>query len=521
MHAPVMRKPELSTMKIAMPRAAMISNAGPAVRFPAAKRALALALVAGLGTLVAACDDDGRLPSNSRHYVAISAQTQTLMAEKGMNARSPILLRAYKKESELEVWKQNASGEYALLKTYPMCRWSGQLGPKKTEGDRQVPEGFYAITPSQLNPNSSFYLSFNVGYPNAYDRSYGRTGSLIMVHGACSSRGCFSMTDEQIADIYALTREAFGGGQKAVQLQSLPFRMNAQNLAKYRADENMPFWKNLKEGADHFDVTKREPQVSVCSRRYVFNANAPEGSRIDASASCPPLQQDEAVVASVRRKNAEDERQVASLVQSGMKAVKRVYHDGDQHHSFKHTSYAAAPAPAVGSPVTGGAAAPQGVSRVAAVSQPDALEAGAVEVPHDLAKGLSRQALIARAAEYRMREATALAAVPADKAKADAKATEAKADPKAAATAVATRNAKTDPKADPKANPKAVAAAPALPAASATALVATEPAKKDEPVFYRRWLGKLGGLTADSTGAEEVKTQAVEAPVPPKAPQRR
>ena len=217
--------------------------------------------------LLGGCSDDGRLSSNSRHYVAISPQMEATMSEKGMNARAPILFRAYKKESELEVWKQTSTGEYALLKTFPMCRWSGQLGPKKVEGDRQVPEGFYSITPAQLNPNSSYYLSFNVGYPNAYDRSLGRTGAHIMVHGACSSMGCFSMTDEQVADIYALAREAFGGGQKAIQMQSLPFRMTAQNLAKYRSDENMPFWKNLKEGSDHFDVTKREPQVAVCGRR--------------------------------------------------------------------------------------------------------------------------------------------------------------------------------------------------------------------------------------------------------------
>ena len=143
-------------------------------------------------------------------------------------------IRAFKKEAELEIWKLKADGRYAYLKTFPMCRWSGQLGPKVREGDRQVPEGFYAITPGSMNPNSAYYLSFNVGYPNAYDRAWGHTGGAIMVHGICSSAGCFSMTDKQIEEIYAITREAFAGGQRAVQMESFPFRMTAENLAKYR-----------------------------------------------------------------------------------------------------------------------------------------------------------------------------------------------------------------------------------------------------------------------------------------------
>ncbi|HRE21214.1 MAG TPA: L,D-transpeptidase family protein [Rhabdaerophilum sp.] len=441
------------------------------------RRALGLAALASMAFL-AGCEQDGRLSNNSRHYVPISAQMEALMAEKGMNSRQPVLLRAYKKESELEVWKMTASGEYKLLKTFPMCRWSGQLGPKKAEGDRQVPEGFYAITPAQLNPNSSFYLSFNVGYPNTYDKQFGRTGSHIMVHGACSSRGCFSMTDEQIAEIYALTREAFGGGQKAVQLQSLPFRMTPDNLAKYRADENMPFWKNLKEGADHFEVTKREPQVSVCNRRYVFDTASADG------AACSTTPADEAVASAVRQKNAQDEQRVASLVQGGVKAVKRVYQDGDQHHSFKHTIYAAGISTTPGSTAT---PVPQGVSRVAEVSQPDALDQGAVDVPHDVAKGLDRKTLIKRAAELKAKE---LNPTPA-------------------------------PVAAPKTNAVANAPAPKdLPKTTATALVATDAPKKDEPAFYRRWLGSLGGLSANSEGTSEVAPQAVEAPLPPKAPRR-
>ena len=126
-----------------------------------------------------------------------------------MDLQSPILVRLFKQEAELEVWKQDRSGRFALLKTYPICRWSGDLGPKVREGDRQAPEGFYTISPGQMNPQSAYYLSFNTGYPNAFDRALGRTGSQLMVHGDCSSRGCYAMTDEQIAEIYSLGRESF------------------------------------------------------------------------------------------------------------------------------------------------------------------------------------------------------------------------------------------------------------------------------------------------------------------------
>nr|WP_052232576.1 murein L,D-transpeptidase family protein [Methylobacterium sp. ZNC0032] len=273
-----------------------------------------LALVAFVALTLAACEED-RYRGSARHNIPIPNATYALMSEKGMSKDQPILIRSYKKESELEVWKRKADGQYALLKTYPMCRWSGQLGPKIREGDRMAPEGFYAIAPQQMNPNSSYYVSFNMGYPNAYDRSYGRTGAHLMVHGACSSAGCYSMTDDQIGEIYALVREAQNAGQRAVQMQAYPFRMTAQNLAKHRLDPNIAFWKNLKEGSDYFEVTRDEPAVSVAGGRYVFNGGqAP---------------------AAVAEKRREDEVQVAALVAKGTPAIKLIYDDGDQHASFK------------------------------------------------------------------------------------------------------------------------------------------------------------------------------------------
>lgn len=303
-------------------------------------RAAPFFMAASVAALTAGCNESG-----SRALRPLSSETLALFEQKGVAKNAPTLLRAYKKEAELEVWKQKADGSYTFVKSYPMCRWSGQLGPKTREGDRQVPEGFYSITPGQMNPNSNYYLSFNVGYPNAYDRAHGYGGGLIMVHGACSSAGCFSMTDDQIAELYAIARESFAGGQRAIQMQSMPFRMTAENLAKHRLDPNMPFWRQLKKGADMFEVSKQEPSVGLCGRNYGFNLG------VDA---CAP-QRDPEIAAAVQEKEATDETKVAELVQKGVKPVRVVYADGGQHPSFRN-------------------AAPHEVSR------PDALAQGPVEI---------------------------------------------------------------------------------------------------------------------------------------------
>ncbi len=293
-------------------------------------------LAGALAALLGACQES-RTTTSGRAYAPIPSNVIALMKEKGTDAHKPILIRAFKKEAELEIWKQKADGQYALLKTYPMCRWSGQLGPKVREGDRQVPEGFYTITPGQMNPNSAYYLSFNVGYPNAYDRAHGYTGGSIMVHGACSSAGCFSMTDEQIAEIYAIAREAFGGGQRAIQMQSLPFRMTPENLAKHRFDPNIKFWKELKEGVDQFEVSKQETKVSICARRYVFGATPASGASFrDGLAACPPMELDRDLAAQVAEKQKQDEAKVAELVASGVKPIRLIYADGGQHPEFAY-----------------------------------------------------------------------------------------------------------------------------------------------------------------------------------------
>jgi murein L,D-transpeptidase YafK len=284
------------------------------------------------------CKSDGSAPYAAGKATApIPPKLLAEISDKNMDVTSPILVRVFKTESELEVWKQDRSGRYALLKTYPICKWSGDLGPKIKEGDRQAPEGFYNITPAQMNPNSQFYLAFNLGYPNAFDRAHDRTGAHLMVHGDCSSRGCYAMSDEQILEIFALGRESFFGGQKSFQVQAYPFRMTPANMAKHRNNPNIPFWRMLKEGYDHFEVTKLEPKVDVCERRYVFNAQAQGGQPVNFSprAQCPVYEVPQEIASAVYNKQRNDELQFAQLASRGTPvAPVRSGRDGGMHPTF-------------------------------------------------------------------------------------------------------------------------------------------------------------------------------------------
>jgi murein L,D-transpeptidase YafK len=288
---------------------------------------------------LAGCETDGT--QVAKHLRPLSPQMLAQLEKKEMPKETPILVRLFKEESELEVWKQDRSGRFALLKTYPVCRWSGELGPKTREGDRQAPEGFYTITQGQLNPNSSYYLSFDMGYPNAFDRAYGRTGSNLMVHGDCSSRGCYAMTDEQIGEIYALARESFFGGQRAFQMQAYPFRMTALNMARHRNNPNMPFWKNLKEGNDHFEVTRLQPKVDVCEKRYVFDAQAPANAsplagapRFEPAGRCPAYEVAPEIASAVADKTRRDESQMAELAPRTPAAPVKTGTDGGMNQVF-------------------------------------------------------------------------------------------------------------------------------------------------------------------------------------------
>jgi murein L,D-transpeptidase YafK len=284
------------------------------------------------------CKSDGSLPYAAGKATApIPPKLLSDISDKNMDVASPILVRVFKSESELEVWKQDRTGRYALLKTYPICKWSGDLGPKVREGDRQAPEGFYDITPAQMNPNSQFYLAFNMGYPNAFDRAHDRTGAHLMVHGDCSSRGCYAMTDEQILEIFALGRESFFGGQKSFQVQAFPFRMTPANMAKHRNNPNLPFWRMLKEGYDHFEVTRVEPKIDVCEKRYVFNAQGANGQPVNFSPrnACPKYEVPQEIASAVYNKQRADELQFAQLASRGTPtAPVRSGRDGGMHPTF-------------------------------------------------------------------------------------------------------------------------------------------------------------------------------------------
>ncbi len=247
----------------------------------------------------------------------IPASTLALMSAKHTTAAAPLVIRTYKKEAELEVWKLNTEGRYVYIKTFPICRWSGQLGPKHASGDRQTPEGFYPIGPRQMNPNSHYYLSFDTGFPNAYDKAHGATGSAVMVHGTCSSMGCFAMTDTEVGEIYAIAREALKGGQPAFQMQAYPFHMSAKNMALYRSDPNIDFWKQLKEGSDRFESAGEILVTSVVGGRYAF---APSSN---------PLREQAA-----QAFHAAEKARIADLIADGSAAVRTTYSDGGQNAIF-------------------------------------------------------------------------------------------------------------------------------------------------------------------------------------------
>lgn len=217
----------------------------------------------------------------------LSSQTRALLAEKGMTEESPILIRVFKAESELEVWKARQDGRFYHFKTYPICSYSGDLGPKLEQGDRQAPEGFYLVSMDQMNPTSKYHLAFNVGFPNAYDRAYGRTGANLMVHGDCTSSGCYAMTDGVMEEIYILAREALLGGQNAFQVHAYPFRMTAANMSAHKRHKWYDFWVNLKEGYDYFEVTRLQPRLAVCDKRYLVNAAFAGGRRASPTGPCP------------------------------------------------------------------------------------------------------------------------------------------------------------------------------------------------------------------------------------------
>jgi len=242
-------------------------------------------LVGALSCLLVACTT---VELVGPHLLPLSKDTLMLLGKKGMDPQAPIFIRIFKEESELELWKLKSDGRFYHLKTYPICNWSGELGPKLKEGDRQAPEGFYTISREQMNPDSKYHLAMNLGYPNAFDKAHGRTGEFLMIHGRCKSAGCYAMTDALIEEIYGIARESFLGGNDTFEVHAFPFRMTAANMARYAKHPAMAFWRTIKEGYDYFELTRQLPTVAVCERHYVVNvAMRGDVKQLDPAAACP------------------------------------------------------------------------------------------------------------------------------------------------------------------------------------------------------------------------------------------
>lgn len=196
------------------------------------------------------------------------------LAAQGLELGAPVFIRIFKLEFELEVWIRRGD-RFQRFAVYPICRWSGLLGPKLAEGDWQAPEGFYTVDARALNPASRWHRSFDLGFPNAFDRAHGRTGSYLMVHGGCSSIGCYAMTDRVIDEIWRLVSAALQHGQPRFHVHIFPFRMTEDGLAARSGTPWAAFWRDLKPGYDAFEATGLPPRVSVCQGRYAISPDQP------------------------------------------------------------------------------------------------------------------------------------------------------------------------------------------------------------------------------------------------------
>jgi murein L,D-transpeptidase YafK len=246
---------------------------------------IGIAAIRWLVVLVLAMAVGGCL-TDDRALEPLPDQTKAELESKGLTLGAPLYVRIFKAESEMEVWLGRPAGDYVLFRTYAICNWSGDLGPKTREGDKQAPEGFYMVSARQMNPRSANYLAFNLGYPNAYDRAHGYTGSALMVHGGCRSVGCYAITDAAIQELFVLAREALAAGQREFPVHAFPFRMSEENMAIREGSRWYPFWQNMRQGYDIFEISHRPPVVGVKDQRYVIfldNQFVPSEFRIQSA----------------------------------------------------------------------------------------------------------------------------------------------------------------------------------------------------------------------------------------------
>lgn len=212
----------------------------------------------------------------------VEAQLKTDLKKQGLEYGAPIFVRIFKEPKQLELWVQQGT-RFQKFRTYDMCKMSGDLGPKLEQGDDQAPEGFYSVNADWMWPHSRYHLAFNVRYPNEYDTALERTGTAIMVHGGCSSSGCFAMTDEKIEEIYTLAAAALIKGQPEFSVHIFPFRMTDKNMQRHKGARWHKFWTQLKEGYDLFEKNGTPPLVTVADKQYVLDDGTRMAQACDAT----------------------------------------------------------------------------------------------------------------------------------------------------------------------------------------------------------------------------------------------
>ncbi|MBU6373567.1 MAG: 2-dehydro-3-deoxyphosphooctonate aldolase [Alphaproteobacteria bacterium] len=233
-------------------------------------------LVAAFAALCAplAAAQSVSLPNSARSRAAearVAPRLAQEMAAANLRLGAPVFVRIVKEVRTLELFvRSDVDGRFYRFRTYPICSFSGALGPKLREGDGQAPEGVYLVRPRQLNPVSSYHLSFDLGFPNAFDRANGRTGSALMVHGNCVSIGCYAMGDPAIEEIWTAMTAALRGGQAAVPVHAFPFAMTPQALAARATNPNAAFWADLAPIWAAFERDARPPAVVVRNGRYAL-----------------------------------------------------------------------------------------------------------------------------------------------------------------------------------------------------------------------------------------------------------
>jgi murein L,D-transpeptidase YafK len=217
------------------------------------------------------------------------AKLDERLKDQGLKRGDPIFIRIFKSELTLELWMKKGD-RFELFASYPICYWSGRLGPKVKTGDRQAPEGFYTVSKGQLNPNSHWHRAFNLGFPNLYDQTHGRTGSYLMVHGGCSSIGCYAMTNGVVGELWELLTAAMSVGQERFAVHVFPFRLTDARLAAYEKSQWAEFWREMKPGYDLFEANHIPPQISVCQGKYEARRGKPasNGAAPALAQNCPP-----------------------------------------------------------------------------------------------------------------------------------------------------------------------------------------------------------------------------------------